>query len=165
MTTALLILAALALAFIGIIFLAEKLKARPVFSNIAEGSHEGGRLSRSLENAFASRYLLAKQGTADTEIDLCGASDLPLGVCTDEGAADELVNLQLLGSAGGTVKMTASEAITAGTEVYTAANGKVSTLSVAAGDYYRVGIAVTAAGADGDLFEVDPYAPLKVTVA
>lgn len=134
-----------------------------VFSNVADGTHSGN-ITRILENTFTSSHLLAKQGTSANLVDVCSALDLPIGTITDEGAASDAVNLALLGSASSTLTMVASEAISAGTHVYAAAAGKVSTLPVAAGTYYRVGVALTDATGDGATLEVDPYAPSTVTV-
>jgi len=60
--------------------------------------------------------------------------------------------------------MTASEAITAGEDVYTAAAGKAQDLPVAAGTYYHVGRALTAATGDGVEIEVETCVPEKLVV-
>lgn len=134
-----------------------------VFANVAEGTHTGNQ-TRTLENALTARHLLVKQGTDVNEVDICGASDLPLGTCTDEGVATDQVNIALLGSADSTRLMVASESIAAGLEVYTAASGKISKLSATPGDYYRVGVTLGEASGNGALVEVDPYPPVKITV-
>ena len=60
--------------------------------------------------------------------------------------------------------MVASEAITVGSDVYTAANGKVQDEPAIVGTYYRVGRAITAASADAQTLVVAHYAPVKVIV-
>lgn len=135
----------------------------PVFCNVAEGTH-AGQLTRTLESATGTRYLLGTPGSASSQVDICGASDLPLGVITDEGAIGDLVNVALPGSASSTVLMVASEAIAIGDSVYTAASGKVQDEPATAGTYYQVGTAVTTANSDGDILEVDPVAPRKTVV-
>ncbi|MEM9226569.1 MAG: capsid cement protein [Verrucomicrobiota bacterium] len=134
-----------------------------VFANVAEGTH-AGRITRQLENAISTRHLLGKQGTASNQIDVCDASDLPLGVITDTGSASDLVNVDLLGQAPATVLMVANQSISAGADVYAAASGKVTNRPVAAGTYYMVGRALTEASGDGATFEVVPIAPLKSVV-
>jgi len=141
-----------------------KLRAhRPVFANIAVGTH-AGQFTRTLEATASSRYLLGKEGTAAHEVDICGAADRPLGVITDEGTAGDLVNVALPGSASNTVLMVASEAITVGSAVYTAPNGKVQGEPSSGGIYYEVGHALTPTSGDGQLIEVDPIEPRKLLV-
>lgn len=132
-------------------------------ANIAEGTHEGA-ISR-LADAAASEHILVKKGSDDNHVAVCGVADCPVGVLASvPEAAEDGVTVNLLGCANRTVLLTASEAIAAGVEVYTAANGKVqdATTSVT---YYKVGVSLTAAAADGDLIEVDPCCPIKVVVA
>lgn len=156
---------------IGILFagsgLASLFRSRrswPVFSNIAEGTHAGA-VTKQADGAITTRYLLGKIGSDINHVAVCGASDRPLGVLTDEAAAAEYyINVNLFGSAESTQRMVASEAITAGDLVYTAANGKVQNEPASAGTYYLVGRAITAAGADGDTIEVDTQEPIRVVV-
>jgi len=129
--------------------------ADPVFSNIAEGTHEDGLITRTLDSAITTKHLLGKRGDSAGDIDICGASEMPIGIITDEGDAGDNTAVQLLGCAGGTVKMVASGTIVAGEVVYTAAAGKVQDLPTDAGTYYHVGVAVTAAS-DGEEFEAVP---------
>ena len=135
-----------------------------IASNIAEGTHERA-VWRKTDAAVASRNLLGKVGTDATHVALCGASEIPLGPITDEAAAaEELVNVELLGVTGRTLLLVASEAITAGEHVYTAASGKVQDLPAGAGTYYEVGLALTPSTNDGDLIEVATCVARKVTV-
>ena len=136
---------------------------RPIFSNVAEGTH-AGQVTRTLEVAASLRYLLGKPGTASSQVDLCGPSDLPLGVITDEGAIGDLVNVALPGSSSSTVHMVASEAVSIGDSLYTAASGKVQNQPSSAGTVYQVGTALTSAGGDGEIIEVDPVAPRKTEI-
>ncbi len=131
-----------------------------VLANAAGGIHEGGRLTKKADGAIAVRYLLGKTGTDAEHVAVCGAGDRPLGVITDEAeAAEDLVNVETFGAAGETKRMVASEALAAGSLVYTAADGKVRGRPSATGTCYCVGRALTAASADGDLIEADPMAP------
>ena len=133
-------------------------------ANIAEGTHENG-VTRLTDAAMTTRHLLVKGGTDEDHIDICGASDLPMGVCPDEAsAAEEYVTVLLPGCAESTRLMVASEAIDAHAEVFTAANGKVQNAPSAAGTYYRVGRALKASSDDGDEIEVDPYPPTEYVI-
>ncbi len=135
-----------------------------IFSNIASGTHTG-HLTKLADAPVSARHLLAKRGSDNAHVALSGANDLPLGVLIDEAsAAEDLVDVALLGSASCSVRMTASEAISQGELVYTAAAGKVQDLPATAGTYYCVGLALTATTNDGDLLEVDPTVPYPVTV-
>lgn len=90
------------------------------------------------------------------------ASDIPVGV-NDYAVADaENASVKTLNSSG-TLEMVASGAITINADVYADADGKVSALPGDAGTYYKVGVAVEAATADGDIIEVLPVFGLTAT--
>jgi len=85
------------------------------------------------------------------------ATDDPIGVAEYEAAADgDVVAVRLLNTEG-TVEMVAAGAITSGVEVYAAADGKIQALPAGAGTYRKIGIALEAATADGEIIEVLPY--------
>src|ERR1043165_577994 len=74
-------------------------------SNIAEGTHDGN-ITKAVDAAITERFLLAKVGSASDRVAVAGAADTPIGVITDEAAAAaELVNVALLGSSPGTLRM------------------------------------------------------------
>jgi hypothetical protein len=87
-----------------------------------------------------------------------GASDISLGVLQEAALADLDIRAVRLRTAQGTTKMVASEAISAGASVYAAASGKIA----ATGTVYE-GIALEAAGADGDVIEVLPLPNVDVS--
>lgn len=91
---------------------------------------------------------------ADDEADLCGATDVPIGQSELEVDAGALQGIRL--PSGGTLALTASGAIDFLAPVYTAANGKVS--ATAADGSHCVGLALEAAGANGDIIMVLPSA-------
>lgn len=133
-------------------------------ANIAEGVHCDS-VTRLTDAAITSRHLLYKVGSDADHIAVGGAADLPIGTIDDEAdAAEENLSVQLLGK-GPTKRMVASEAISAGEEAYTAASGKVQDLPTAAGTYWRVGTALTAAAADGDIIEVADCVAQKLVIA
>ena len=142
------------------------LDGRRDFANIATGIHADGIITRAAENPFTLRYLLCKKGTADDEIDINAADEEPMGICEDEPSAGDVSRVALLRSAPGTRIMVASGVIPVDDGVLTDAAGKVQAESTAAaGDYFRVGKALTASGADEDELEVDPQPPVAVTIA
>jgi hypothetical protein len=152
--------AILVIAFVAIVlacaWLTIRKRACVEFSNIAEGVHEG-QVTRLADGAIATRYLLVKKGSDGNHVTPCTAiTDRPLGVVTDEcGAAEDEVNVALLGSAKSTLRMVSGAAIVSGALIATMANGKVQT---AVATQYPVGVALQdAAGAD-EIIEVDPRA-------
>lgn len=165
MNTLLILLAAIALAAVVFLFLRGFRKPLLPMANIAEGTHDGS-VTRLTDAAIATRHLLFAVGSDGNHIAACGVAGIPVGTVNDEAdAAEEQVGVLLLGK-GPTKLMVASEAITAGEAVYTAANGKVQDLPVVTtAACYHVGYALTAAAADGDLIEVQDCAPIKTSVA
>lgn len=138
-----------------------------VCCNIAEGVHGDGCITKLTDAALATRNVLVKIGSDISHVAVTTAgTEIPLGVVNDEAsAAEENVNVQLLGQKQGTVLMVASAAITAGDLVVAAANGKIATLSASAGTYYIVGRALNAATTDGDLVEVAHCLPVQRVVS
>lgn len=135
---------------------------RVTLANIAEGTHDGN-ITKAVDAAITERFLLAKIGSASDRVAVAGAADTPIGVITDEAAAlGDLVNVALLGARPSTVRMVASAAIAQGALLEPAANGRVQTLTGSIGTHHVVGRALDAAGAAGDVIEVDPCYFLRV---
>jgi hypothetical protein len=109
-------------------------------------------INRTNDAAITARHLLWKQGAAATSVDLCTAADIPLGTIDNTETATGMSQTVLLLGKGATKKMVASGVIAAGAQVYSAAGGKV-----AATGTYPLGQALTAAGADNDIIEVDDF--------
>lgn len=169
MNTASILIIALALLFLAALIVTWAggfMRPRRVFANVVAGTvpTHPGVVTREAEAAFSAKHLLVKKGTSDTQILLCGANDKPIGPVNDTGASGDDLPVNLLGGAPATRIVVASEAITVGTDVFTAAGGKVSTLSATLGTYYKVGTALTAAAADGDEIEIAPCLPVPETV-
>ena len=118
---------------------------------------------RTNDAAVTARHLLWKKGSADGGVAICTAGDCPLGTIdnTETGTGDGQTVL-LLGK-GATKKMIASEAITAGEQVFTAADGKVQDTPTGA-TVYLVGTALTAGSTD-EVIEVQDCVPVKMTFA
>lgn len=133
--------------------------------NYTVGTH-GYNLTRKANAAWTVDYLLVKPTANAGEVALCGAADMPLGICTDQPrAAGDQVNVDLLGIIPETRMVIASEAIGLDDEIYTAADGKVQDLPVAAGTYWKIGRPLTAASGDGKPLEIVPCYPVKVVVS
>lgn len=139
---------------------------RHEFANIAEGTSETGNRTYLADASHSTRHLVVKIGSDANHVALCGTGDIALGVTDDQpDAAEDHINVQLLGAKRGTVLMTASAAITAGDMVVAAASGKIRTLTgLGSGTYYILGRAVEAAGADGDVIQVVPTFPIQRVV-
>ncbi|MDR1890669.1 MAG: DUF2190 family protein [Puniceicoccales bacterium] len=126
-----------------------------ILSNSVVGTH-ACNITKQAEEAIPTKYLLGKFGTQETDVALCGTSDLPIGIITDEAAAPtsggpkEIVNVALLGSPD-TLQAVASTAIAAGAILIPAESGKVTTLpEPTESDQIctMIGIALTSAAAN-----------------
>ncbi|MDR2735760.1 MAG: DUF2190 family protein [Puniceicoccales bacterium] len=132
---------------------------KEIFSNIAEGTHEGN-ITRIAKADITEKYTLVKIDSSNSaEVDICTGSDLPIGVATDEASAGDIVNVALLGCAD-TIKAIASAEISAGTRLMPAANGKITPLGTSTGTYNCIGIALNGAIANG-MVEVLSCVPTK----
>lgn len=166
-----LILTTTASAFLLLFIATSWFRARPrrnrtltPLANIGEG-FQPARKTFLADAAISTRYLLVKSGTDAAHVALCGASDQPLGIATDEpAAAEEGVNVDLLGIQTEGKILIASGAISAGAYVYTAANGKVQAEPATPGTYWRVARALSTTSADGQPLEVVPLDPIKLVV-
>jgi len=136
---------------------------RPVFANVAQGTH-AGYVTVTAASAFTGKYLLAKADSTAGEIDVCGASDCPVGVATDEANVGDPLALKILGVSPQSVLVTASGALAAESYLYAAANGQVQTEPTTAGTYYLIGRALNAATAAGDHIEAETCVPVKLIV-
>lgn len=117
-----------------------------VLSNVAEGTHTGN-ITKCADGAIPQKFLLGKL-TTEGKIAVAGGKDTPIGVITDEAEAGEFVNIALLG-ANDTIKMTADGAISAGTIVVPAENGKIKALPAQSGTYLQIGVALHSAASGG----------------
>lgn len=136
------------------------------FANIGEGTYQTGNMTRLADAALSTRHLVVKIGSDINHVAVAGAADIALGVANDASeAAEDPVNVQILGVAEGTILMTAGAAITAGDMVVTTSSGKIRTLPSGAGTYYIIGRALEAAGADGDVINVAHCFPIQRVVA
>jgi hypothetical protein len=113
-----------------------------------------GSMTKIADAAQSTKHLLVKFGSDADHIAVNGASDKAIGTCPDTPAAGDSAAVLLLGCANQSRTMVASEAISAGADVFAAAGGKVASTGTV-----KVGVALQAAAADGDEIEVDPCVP------
>lgn len=99
---------------------------------------------------------LVKLSSGEAVYNTATATDQPIGVCDYAVADGYEASIQTL-SEDGTLEMTASGAISLDADVYAAADGKIQALPSTGGTYRKIGIAMEAATADGDIIEVLPY--------
>lgn len=107
-------------------------------------------------NAAVGEKRLVKLSGAKVIVNTATATDDPVGVSQYDGADQANIAVRHLGD-GGTVEVMAAGAITAGVDVYAAADGKIQALPAGAGTYRRVGKSLEAADGDGDIIEMLPY--------
>ncbi|OAM89337.1 DUF2190 family protein [Termitidicoccus mucosus] len=163
---ALAVLAVIAFAIVAFAWFAFRFCHRRLVTacNIAEGTH-AGRITKFAGAAIGESYLLGKFGADANHVVPAAAADKPIGVITDQAeAAEDPVNVSLLGSSDTTILVRAAGEIAAGSYVVPAAAGRVQALPAAAGTYILVGRALTAAAAAGDLVEIDPIAGIPTVV-
>lgn len=106
-----------------------------------------------------SIFSLVKLSSAEAVVNTATYTDCPVGVAQEAGVDDDFIAVKCIKD-GGTHKVRAAGAITAGADIYAAADGEVQALPVGAGTYRKVGIALEAATAADDIIEawLDPSA-------
>jgi len=105
--------------------------------------------------AAVSQKRLVKLSSGEVIHNTATYTDAPIGVSEYNAADGDNVAIQTLSTAG-TLEMTAAGAITSGVAVYAAAAGKVQAIPTDGGRYRKIGIALEAATADGDIIEILP---------
>ncbi len=121
-------------------------------------------------SADMARGTVVKLDASDaSKVAACAATDTgAIGVVLDDVSSGDNVAVALLGVANHTVEAVASGAIAAGAKVYLDASGKVRAAPAAGGadqSVVCVGIALTAAYADGNTVEIAHRAPTGETIA
>ena len=121
-------------------------------------------------SADMARGTVVKLDASDaSKVAACAATDTgAIGVVLDDVSSGDNVAVALLGVANHTVEAVASGAIPAGAKVYLDASGKVRAAPAAGGadqSVVCVGIALTAAYADGNTVEIAHRAPTGETIA
>src|SRR5438876_808545 len=95
----------LAVLAIGLLVWLFRKPSRLRLSNIAEGTHGTGMLTKLTDAAISGRYKVVKFGSDAAHVAIiAAATDVPLGICTDEASGAELpVNVAIFGSTEGTL--------------------------------------------------------------
>jgi hypothetical protein len=129
------------------------------FCNIAEGTHGNGIFSKRTDEAIP-RYRLVKFGSNADHVVFADAGEQALFLATDDAtAAEDLIAVQALALAEGTVKLitNGAGALAAGDILVAANDGKVAKKSASAGNYYVVGVCCqVVAATDGLELEAIP---------
>lgn len=109
-----------------------------------------------VSGAAVGQYRLCTVSAANTCIVTTAITDSPIGVSLESaGAAGALVPLQSFGIA----KIVASAAVAVGAQVMPTAGGAGKCMTAAGATAKSFGIAMSAAGADGDIIEVQLAMP------
>jgi hypothetical protein len=129
-----------------------------------------GRATAVADAAFTSRYLIAKRGAYYYSIAIAGQGDTPYGVVPDMTPTTDTdlsypLPVHILGLNEDTERMIASGAINIDALLTTDAAGQIRAVPSAAGTYWVLGKAKTAAVAQNDQVEVIPCFPYQLTVA
>jgi hypothetical protein len=116
----------------------------------ANNFNVGGLIvSAEAENAMTERYVVVEIGTAEGQVDLPSAtSDIPFGIIQETAVAGQAVPVMI----NGISQCVAGGAVALGALVYLqATTGRVDDVDTGT----AVGLALTAAAADGELIVVD----------
>ena len=133
-------------------------------SNIAEGTHGDGNITKKADAIQALRHVLVKIGSDADHVAVTTANtEIPLGVCNDDAVAiEDDVNVQLFSAKPGTCLVRAHAAIDAGDFLVPAAAGRAQTIDgLSSVTTYIVGRAITAATTQDDLVEFIPCLPIQ----
>jgi hypothetical protein len=163
----LLLFAVAVAAALGVYLVSRKLRIPDhQFANINSGTSETGNKTFLTDAALTTRHLMVTVGSDGNHIAVTGVSSVPLGVVNDEAAAaEELVNVQLLGAKAGTALVVAAEQLVVGDLLVPGATGKVRKLPTANGTYHIIGRAVSAAAGDLSVCEAVLTFPVQRVVA
>jgi hypothetical protein len=156
------------------LFLAARLpilRRRGVFAlaNVAEGQNLHGQKTFISDVTTAARFLIAKTGSASTNVAVATNADFPIGVMTDQvGTAGDPVAVSLFGASEGTQKVSVQSVVNFGDwlVVDPANPGYALTKPAANGTYWVFGKALNlTASAAGDIIEFTPCLPRQITIA
>jgi hypothetical protein len=110
----------------------------------------------SLEAAAAlAPHRLVKLSSGKAAYNTAAVADEPIGINEIKVALGEIAGGRFLNEPG-TVEIEAAGAITAGADVFAAADGKIQALPTDGGAYLKIGIAMKAASGSGSIIEVLP---------
>lgn len=130
-------------------------------NSTTEGVHGDGAVSFEASAAITRGQIVSIDSG---KIKPATGSSIPVGVADDNAAVGDTIAVWLFGARPGTQIAVASAAISAGQQLYSEADGKVSPTAPTAGNSkYCVGVAITAASASGDEVEFAHCVANKIT--
>ena len=159
---------ALSLLFSSVAVLFRKLFERPfaVVSNVSEGTHGEGKITRLAYATHAYRFLLVYPYSS-TQVAVAAHNSGIYGVCPDTPTAADDTAVQLLGATVGTLKVRVTGAVPYNTLLIgdATATGLARALPTASGTYRVIGRSVNITTAQtGDVVEFVPFGYVFVTV-
>ena len=116
------------------------------------GWNEG---SKSFEAAEALEQARRVKVNSSGTVEYADADAVGDGVTMQRAASGETVAVRMFNNPG-TYEITGAGSFSVGDTVYAAADGKVQAVPTAAGTYYKVGKAMEASAADGNIVEIFP---------
>lgn len=121
------------------------------------GQKNAGPLTRRAAGTIPGYSLVKQDASGQVVVCTATAADESIGVTGERAVvADELVEIYPLNGPG-TILMRAASAIAINLPVFQVAGGAIDNLAAAGGaSFRRVGVAMEAAGAQGDIIEVMP---------
>lgn len=124
-------------------------------ANPSVAAQHQSNVTKLADAAIATRFLIVKYGTdVDHAAITTAATDVPLGICTDEAAAaEDPVNVFLLGAQNFTGKVTLGGTVAVGDNLTSDGAGKGIKATVQGSQI--IGQAMVA-GVSGDLIEFEP---------
>jgi hypothetical protein len=130
----------------------------------AAGTHPRGAMTFRADAASTLTHLLYKKGTDQRHAAVCGATDYPIGTSDDQpGAAEDIFCVVALGTDPSTRLFRCATAIADNVDLFTAANGLVSTTGTTG--MYKFGRSKQTAvqvGTGDYLIEAAPCTPVVV---
>ncbi len=115
-----------------------------------------GPLTRTAGTGGVNGQRLVKLASGTVIYCTASATDDPIGATLYDAIAGDPVGVKTLNNPG-SLELEAAEVIALGADIFAGASGKATALPTAAGTYRRVGKALSAATADGDVIEALPY--------
>lgn len=134
----------------------------------AAGTHHQN-VTKLADAGFSYRHLFVKAGTDADHVNVCGATDVPIGITDDQpNAAGDPIQVAVLGISERTRLAICTTALGNEIDLYVGANGYAIALPATAGTYYKVGRSKQAAQPTevSNIYEIEfePCSPQKTIV-
>ena len=114
-------------------------------------THQGsGRTFQATATAIAAYSVVALDSSGTISVAGDNATDIAIGVTTEDIAASEYGNVQLFNAGGSAEILCGGDTIAVGDAVYTDGSGKIGVDVVNT----KIGYALSASSSDGDVIEV-----------